>query len=74
MTRRHQLMSAKQWYSVREVAHMIGCTPQKIYSWIRMGQIPSAQKLHGTRWRISAVDAESIKSGKFDISGTYSKK
>ena len=54
-------MSGKEFYSVKEVAQILGLSPDRIYEYLRRGHLRGIRLTKNSAWRISANELQRLK-------------
>ena len=53
-------MYGKEFYSVKEVAHILGLSPDRIYEYLRTGRLQGSRLAKNSAWRIPATELERL--------------
>ena len=62
-------MYGKEFYSVKEVAHILGLSSDRIYEYLRTGRLQGSRLAKNSAWRIPATELERLgasRSGRFN--------
>lgn len=54
-------MAGKEFYSVQEVAHILGLSPDRVYEYLRTGRLYGMRLSQHSAWRIPAAELERLK-------------
>jgi len=66
-------MIDKEFYSVREVARILGLSPDRIYEYLRAGRLHGMRITEHSAWRIPASELARLKGGRSAVSESLAK-